>query len=61
MGGWQLATSIGNKLSGVLAGLWDNFDHKDYYFTMNAVLTLLAGMVIFSMMKWLNRIIQQYE
>ena len=28
MGGWFLATSIGNKLSGVLASLWDTYDNK---------------------------------
>jgi len=25
MGGWQLATSLGNKLSGVLATMWDKY------------------------------------
>jgi len=29
MGGWQLATSLGNKLSGVLATMWDRYDNKD--------------------------------
>ena len=28
MGGWSLATAIGNKLSGVLAKNWDKFDDK---------------------------------
>ncbi|HPI07335.1 MAG TPA: peptide MFS transporter, partial [Saprospiraceae bacterium] len=28
MGGWQLATSLGNKLSGVLATMWDRYDDK---------------------------------
>ncbi len=60
MGGWQLSTAIGNKLSGVLAGLWDNFEDKSYYFAMNAVLTFIAGLMIFAMLKWLNRVIAEY-
>jgi POT family proton-dependent oligopeptide transporter len=60
MGGWQLSTAIGNKLSGVLAGLWDNFEDKSHYFAMNAVLTFIAGLMIFAMLKWLNRVIAEY-
>ena len=26
MGGWFLATSIGNKLSGVISSLWDGYE-----------------------------------
>jgi proton-dependent oligopeptide transporter, POT family len=60
MGGWQLSTAVGNKMSGVLAGLWGNFDNKANYFLMNALLTLIAALMIFAMLKWLNRIIKQY-
>ncbi len=28
MGGWFLGNAIGNKLSGVLSGLWDLFEKK---------------------------------
>jgi POT family proton-dependent oligopeptide transporter len=28
MGGWSLATSLGNKLSGILAKMWDTYDDK---------------------------------
>ncbi|RYZ28369.1 MAG: MFS transporter, partial [Sphingobacteriales bacterium] len=31
MGGWFLSTSIGNKLSGVLASFWDRYDNKEYF------------------------------
>ena len=60
MGGWQLATAIGNKMSGVLAGLWNNFDNKEYYFLMNTGLTFVAGLMIFAMLKWLNRVIAEH-
>jgi POT family proton-dependent oligopeptide transporter len=33
MGGWFLATSIGNKLSGVLATLWDTYENKANFFS----------------------------
>jgi proton-dependent oligopeptide transporter, POT family len=59
MGGWFLATSIGNKLSGVLASLWDQYDNKSNYFLVNFVLLLFACAIIFSMLKWLNSIMKE--
>ena len=35
MGGWFLSTSIGNKLSGVLASMWDKYDDKSNFFWIN--------------------------
>ena len=35
MGGWALATSIGNKLSGVLASMWDKYENKADFFYFN--------------------------
>ena len=32
MGGWFLSTSIGNKMSGVLASLWDGYNIKPISF-----------------------------
>jgi len=59
MGGWFLATSIGNKLSGVLATMWDGYEHKSNFFWVNFVLLLIATFIIFSMLKWLNRIMKE--
>ena len=56
MGGWFLSTSIGNKLSGVLATTWDLYDDKTYYFAVNFVLLAISALMIFSMLKWLNQI-----
>lgn len=61
MGGWFLSTSIGNKLSGMVAGLWDSFDNKAYYFLMNFIACLIAAMAIFLLVKWLRGIIQQHS
>jgi len=57
MGGWFLATSIGNKLSGVLASMWDQYDHKALFFLVNCAGSLLAALAIFSMLKWLRQIV----
>ena len=60
MGGWFLSTAIGNKLSGVLSGMWDAFDKKAYFFLTNAVLTFAAFLVIFVMLKWLKRVYKEH-
>ena len=59
MGGWQLATSIGNKLSGVLAAMWDRYDNKADFFWVNFVLLSAAALILFSMMRWLNRVFRE--
>ncbi len=56
MGGWSLATSIGNKLSGVLAKNWDKFDNKANYFWLNFALLLLAFLIMLLLLKRLNRV-----
>lgn len=60
MGGWFLATSIGNKLSGILATLWDTYDNKANYFLVNFLLLGGAAAIIFMMLRWLNRIFKEY-
>ena len=59
MGGWFLSTSIGNKLSGVLATMWDNYDHKANYFWLNFILLMSAALMCFLMLRWLNRIMKE--
>jgi POT family proton-dependent oligopeptide transporter len=59
MGGWQLATSIGNKLSGVLAKNWDKFDNKANYFWLNFGLLLLAFLIMMFLLKRLNRVFKE--
>ncbi len=60
MGGWFLATSIGNKLSGVLSSLWDNYENKANFFLVNFIACTLAGLAIFAMLKWLRGIISKH-
>jgi len=59
MGGWFVSTSIGNKLSGVLATMWDDYDNKANYFLLNFVLLLFAAIMCFAILRWLNRILDE--
>lgn len=59
MGGWFLATSIGNKLSGVLATMWDTYNNKANYFWLNFALLMAAAGMCFLMLRWLNRIMAE--
>lgn len=61
MGGWFLATSMGNKLSGILATLWDKYDNKANYFLVNFVLLGIAALTIFLMLRWLNKVFKEYS
>jgi POT family proton-dependent oligopeptide transporter len=60
MGGWFLATSIGNKMSGVLSSLWDGYEHKANFFLVNFVLLSVAALLMFAMLKWLNKIFKEH-
>lgn len=60
MGGWFLATSIGNKLSGVLSSLWDGYSDKANFFWVNFVLLGAAALLLVFMLKWLNKIFKEY-
>jgi POT family proton-dependent oligopeptide transporter len=60
MGGWFLSTSIGNKLSGVLASLWDGYENKANFFLVNFVLALITSVVILLMIRWLNKIMKEH-
>ena len=59
MGGWFVSTSIGNKLSGVLATLWDNYDQKANFFWLNFGLLMVAAIMCFAMLRWLNRVMKE--
>lgn len=59
MGGFFLSTSIGNKLSGVLASMWYDYDNKANFFLVNLGLLLLATLLGLSILKRLNRIMKE--
>jgi POT family proton-dependent oligopeptide transporter len=55
-----LATSLGNKLSGILATLWDGYENKANFFLVNAVLLSIAAIATLFMLKWLNKILKEH-
>lgn len=60
MGGWFLATSIGNKLSGVLSSFWDGYEDKANFFYVNFILLGAAALLMFAMLRWLNKIFKEH-
>lgn len=59
MGGWFLATSIGNKLSGILASSWDLYEDKSNFFWLNFALLSFAALIGFALLRWLNGIMKE--
>jgi len=59
MGGWSLATSIGNKVSGELGKNWDKFDNKANFFWLNFALLMLAFLIMMLLLKRLNRVFKE--
>lgn len=59
MGGFFLSTSIGNKLSGVLASFWYEYDNKAHFFIVNFGLLLLATLLGLSILKRLNKVMKE--
>lgn len=59
MGGFFLSTSIGNKLSGVLASFWYDYENKANFFIVNFGLLLLATLLGLLILKKLNIIMKE--
>lgn len=59
MGGWFLSTAIGNKLSGMLSGLWEGFENKSNFFFMNFGLCIFATVLLLVMLKWLRKVMRE--
>lgn len=59
MGGFFLSTSLGNKLSGVMSGMWEGFENKTNFFLMNFVLVMIAACMLFLLLKWLNAVMKE--
>ncbi len=59
MGGFFLSTAIGNKLSGVLAGMWYGYEDKTTFFFVNCGLLIVAALIGLSILKSLNRALKE--
>lgn len=60
MGGWFMATAIGNKLSGVLSGLFFTIENKAIYFLINAGAAALVALFLFLMLNWLKKVVKEH-
>ena len=59
MGGYFLAISVGNKLSGMLSSLWEKFPQKENFFYLNFGLVMAAAVILILMLKWLNSVMRE--
>jgi POT family proton-dependent oligopeptide transporter len=58
MGGWFLSTSLGGKVAGVMASFWDKMPDKRIFFGIITVAAVLGGLLIFSRIKSLDKIVK---
>ena len=61
MGGWFVATAVGNMMSGVIGGLWDRVPSLTWIFAINCVCALLAALAIALMVPWIRRVMAEHE
>jgi POT family proton-dependent oligopeptide transporter len=59
MGGFFLAISVGNKLSGMLSSLWETIPEKQNFFLLNFGLVMAAAVILFLMLRWLNTVMRE--
>lgn len=57
MGGWFITTSLGAKISGILAGFWDKFDNKAVFFAISAIAAVIAFFLLLPLTKRLNKVV----
>jgi POT family proton-dependent oligopeptide transporter len=57
MGGWFITTSLGGKISGILAGFWDKFDDKAVFFAISAIAAIVACFLVLPLTNRLNKIV----
>jgi POT family proton-dependent oligopeptide transporter len=61
MGGWFLSTSLGNKLAGVVGGLWEQVDSLATIFWINGLSALGAAALIFAMVPWIRGVMSEHD
>ena len=59
MGGWFLATAIGNKMAGVLASFWEAIPLV-WIFVINGVSALAAALVIAAITPSIRRVMREH-
>jgi POT family proton-dependent oligopeptide transporter len=61
MGGWFLSTSIGNKMSGVVGGLWERVPSLSWIFWINCIAALVSAAAIALMVPWIRRVMAEHD
>jgi POT family proton-dependent oligopeptide transporter len=61
MGAWFISTSIGNKLSGVIASLWDQYDNKASFFMLNFYLMMGATLLLVILLPYLIKVFREQK
>ncbi len=61
MGGWFLATAIGNKMAGIVGGLWERVDSLETIFWINALSAFAAAGAIALMVPWIRRVMAEHQ
>ncbi len=59
MGGFFLTTSLGGKISGILAGFWDKFESKALFFGVSAAAAIIAGLALLPLTKRLAVVVDE--
>jgi POT family proton-dependent oligopeptide transporter len=59
MGGWFLTMSLGGKIAGLMTSAWDKFPDKRSFFLVWFAAAMIGGILIFSRIKSLNRIVRE--
>jgi POT family proton-dependent oligopeptide transporter len=59
MGGWFLTMSLGSKVAGLMTSSWDKFPDKRIYFIVWFVAAVIGGILIYSRIGSLNRIMRE--
>src|SRR5689334_2136988 len=59
MGGWFITTPLGGKISGILAGFWDQFDNKAVFFAISAIAAIVACFLLLPLTNRLNKVVEE--
>jgi POT family proton-dependent oligopeptide transporter len=59
MGGWFLTMSLGSKVAGLMTSSWGKFPDKRIYFIVWFVAAVIGGILIYSRIGSLNRIMRE--
>lgn len=59
MGAWFLVNAIAGKIAGLMGTFWDQFSDKKNYFLILFIAAMIAGVIMFSMVKWLRTVVRE--